>query len=77
MQRWLTEPDFQENYRRAQEELPDSAINILRQASVNFANTIRDVADDALLSPALRLAQPDEDWKFSCRSMATRTLSGS
>lgn len=54
--RWLTQPEFQAAYREAQQGLLNDAMNVLRRASTGFARTVEQVANDAALPPATRLA---------------------
>jgi hypothetical protein len=56
LQRWLTQPDFQEDYRRAQEQMLDVAMNVLRRASLSFAETLVTVCQDPDVPAVVKLA---------------------
>jgi len=56
LQRWLTQPDFQEHYRRAKEEALECSVNMLRTASSTFAAGLVELAGDREIPSAVRLA---------------------
>jgi hypothetical protein len=56
LERWLSQPDFQEDYRKAQEQMLDTAVNVLRRASTTFATTLVTVCEDDSVPPVVRLA---------------------
>ena len=56
LERWMSQPDFAEEYRRAQEQMLDAAVNVLRRASLTFAETLVEVAEDKTVPPVVRLA---------------------